>query len=57
MMVLEATQSLQSLIVQGIKATQSLHHCKNDVLERKNHKIAYILKKIVPQRLFFAALQ
>jgi hypothetical protein len=30
MMVLEATQSLQSLIVQGFKATQSLHRCKND---------------------------
>ncbi len=46
MMVLEATQSLQSLIVQGFKATQSLYQCKNDVLERKNHKIEYILKKI-----------
>jgi hypothetical protein len=29
MMVLEATQSLQSLIVQGFQATQSLHKCKN----------------------------
>ena len=46
MMVLEATRSLQSLIVQGFKATQSLHWCKNYVLERENHKIAYILKKI-----------
>jgi hypothetical protein len=46
MMVLEATQSLQSLIVQDFKATRLLYGCKNDVLERKNHKIAYILKKI-----------
>jgi hypothetical protein len=45
-MVLEATQLLQSLIVQGSKAKQSLYRCKNDVLERKNHKIAYILQKI-----------
>jgi hypothetical protein len=35
MMVLEATQSLQSLIVQGFKATQSLHRCKNDGLGEK----------------------
>ncbi len=34
-MVLEAPQSLQSLIVQGYKATQSLHRCKNDVLGKK----------------------
>jgi hypothetical protein len=30
MMVLEVTQSLQSLILHGFKATQSLHRCKND---------------------------
>jgi hypothetical protein len=30
MMVLEVTQYLQSIKVQGFKATQSLHRCKND---------------------------
>jgi hypothetical protein len=47
MMVLEATQLLQSLIVQGFKATQSLHRYKNDGFgEKKSQKIADILKKI-----------
>jgi hypothetical protein len=35
MIVLEATQSLQSLIVQGFKATQSFHRCKNDGFREK----------------------
>ncbi len=48
MMVLAATQLLQSLIVQGFQATQSLHtvNAKMMVLERRNHKIADILKGI-----------
>jgi hypothetical protein len=35
MMVLEATQSLQILLVQGFKATQSLLRCKNDSFGEK----------------------
>ena len=51
-MVLEATKSFQCHKVKDFKATQLLHHCNNDCLERKKGKIADFLQRIKRQNHF-----